>query len=642
LDKSISARRKAQQLARNGDLAGAVEELERILQAGEGDPYDFVFRGDLLARLLRFDEAVFAYEEAISAYERVGLYRNAIAICKKVLRTDPGRKRTHGRLGDLYSKEGLASDAVSHFLAYLDSAGAEATGEEFLETLERVADMAGQKPEVTLRVADLFVRVGREERASQMLLEIAEQTASHGAHEIAEELRARARAILPPPPGETPVPTTSEAQVEIAAFPVFETSSIESTSIRSASVGPTVIEPTSMGHVETRSIPSPAHGNGHESAAAEGEPSGNGFSPPDATEPGPIVIEIPDLEAEEPEADGFITISPEDAAATFDLSADPIPEFEIAPVAAQAQDEVAEDGFAAPQPSTLTEEGFENARERLERAIAEKDWVHARDIATSIHDEDPENLFALEKLVVVSRELGDTLAIVRFLVLLGDLKINEEELEASLDCFLKVMELDPENVTARRRLARFRDMNVPGSERITEECRNSIQALLETDGAKVSIKSQGGVETEEWFDLSALLQEFRDGAASQIDPNDAEGHYDLALSHHEMGLFEEAIEEFGIILGSKELSPDMELKARELRGECLERLERHREAIHEYRLALDVEELPESKRTPLRYRLACALEMVGECDEARSIFQSLSSGRTPFLDTRAHLERLGG
>jgi len=123
LDKSISARRKAQQLARNGDLAGAVEELDRVVQAGEGDPYDFVFRGDLLARLLRFDEAVFAYEEAISAYERVGLYRNAIAICKKVLRTDPARKRTHGRLGDLYSKEGLASDAVNHFLAFLDGAG---------------------------------------------------------------------------------------------------------------------------------------------------------------------------------------------------------------------------------------------------------------------------------------------------------------------------------------------------------------------------------------------------------------------------------------------------------------------------------------------------------------------------------------
>jgi tetratricopeptide (TPR) repeat protein len=219
LDKSIAARRKAQQLARSGDLEGAIDEMDRVLQAGETDPYDFVFRGDLLARMNRIDGAVSAYEEAVSAYERIGLYRNAIAICKKVLRTDASRKRTHGRLGDLYAKEGLTGDAVDHFLAYLDGAGDDATGEEFIEVLERVTQLAGQRPEVTLRVSDLLVRAGREEHAARILCEIADQAEAGGGIEIALELRARAAALLPSEPEIAPPPCEETAvEIVVTAF----------------------------------------------------------------------------------------------------------------------------------------------------------------------------------------------------------------------------------------------------------------------------------------------------------------------------------------------------------------------------------------------------------------------------------------
>ena len=47
--------------------------------------------------------------------------------------------------------------------------------------------------------------------------------------------------------------------------------------------------------------------------------------------------------------------------------------------------------------------------------------------------------------------MGDRLATVRYLILLGDLKINEEDLEGSLSCFLQVLDLDPGNATAHRR-----------------------------------------------------------------------------------------------------------------------------------------------------------------------------------------------
>ena len=84
MDKSMTARRKAQQLARDGMIDRAIEEMEQVLLTGEADPYDYVFQGDLMVRGGRPEEGVAAYDEAVSAYERVGLYRNAIAINRVV------------------------------------------------------------------------------------------------------------------------------------------------------------------------------------------------------------------------------------------------------------------------------------------------------------------------------------------------------------------------------------------------------------------------------------------------------------------------------------------------------------------------------------------------------------------------------
>jgi len=618
LDKSIAARRKAQQLARSGDLEGAIDEMDRVLQAGETDPYDFVFRGDLLARMNRLDGAVSAYEEAVSAYERIGLYRNAIAICKKVLRTDASRKRTHGRLGDLYAKEGLTGDAVDHFLAYLDGAGDDATGEEFIEVLERVTQLAGQRPEVTLRVSDLLVRAGREEHAARILCEIADQAEAGGGMEIALELRARAAALLPSEPEpEIALPPCEEAAVEIVV---------------------TAFEPEASG----TSDPQPIELATDMVDAGTGD---DGFA--ESAEENERESEDQAEEEDEEEADsGIVEIPLDDAPTGFEFA----PCGDAGPAATETPSpHVAAAGIAvavdAPSMSTCVADPVDShpmESSPLDIAIAAGDWPLAHDLATALHEENPEDLSVLEKLVVVSRELGDTLATVRALMLLGDLKINEEDLEGSLACFLQVLELDPENVTARRRMSRFREMNVAGADRIPEECTNSIQGLIETDGATVTVRDHGGVESEEWTDLTALLQEFRDGVGSQIAPGDAAGHYDLGLSHHGMGLYEEALEEFGAVLIAPGVGTQMALRSRELRGDCLQHLERHREAIHEYRAALEIEGRPEDERIPVRYRLACALEIVGETAVARRIFRELEGEVGSFLDTRAHLERLGG
>jgi tetratricopeptide (TPR) repeat protein len=606
LDKSMTARRKAQQLARDGMVDRAIDEMEQVLQCGETDPYDYVFQGDLMVRAGRTDDGVAAYDEAVSAYEKVGLYRNAIAISKKILRTSPGRVRTHWRLGDLFAKEGLMGDSVSHFLTFLDQGGGEASGEEFLETLERVAQVSGAKVEVTLRLAELYGRAGHDDRAARLLNQVADQAAAQGGFDIAQMLRERAAQVCPA--------DLDGSGVFRDESPTADTGADEA------------VDPFNSAY---QLVPESVNPSTMETARSPGAPVALEPNDPLALEPNePLTIET--------DADGCGGEDPADAEPVSPASSildapfiantggesEDVPTFVLTPIP---------DDPGAPDDPRVPE---------VRQALISGEWGTARALCEEMLESHPESVWPLEKLIAAVHQLGDTLATVRYLTLLGDLRINREDLEGALGCFLRVIEIEPENVTARRRLARFHEMGVPGAEQVPEAVHNSVQELIETKGATVAIRDQGGVESEEWIDLTALLQEFREGVRAQFGPEDAVGHYDLGLSHQEMGLYEEAIEEFDCVLACASADGDLTAKTRELRGLCLERLERMREAIFEYRAALEIPDSTDSRRIPVLYRLATALETVGDREEALQIFRQLSTAEEPFLDSAERCERL--
>lgn len=169
-----------------------------------------------------------------------------------------------------------------------------------------------------------------------------------------------------------------------------------------------------------------------------------------------------------------------------------------------------------------------------------------------------------------------------------------------------------------------------------------IRDLIEMDGAKVSVMEAEGAGSDEWVDLTSLVEKFRNGVSGQVKAEDFAGHYDLGLSHHEMGLFQEALEEFDQVLRVSDLPPGVEVKAREMRAICLRRLDRCSEAVEEYRRAIGIPGRSEQQSSALRYQMACALESAGELEEARGILRDLAREQEAPPETVEHLERLGG
>ena len=49
---------------------------------------------------------------------------------------------------------------------------------------------------------------------------------------------------------------------------------------------------------------------------------------------------------------------------------------------------------------------------------------------------------------------------------------------------------------------------------------------------------------DEEADFADMLRKFKQGVAENVDPEDYQSHYDLAIAFKEMGLLDEAIAEF--------------------------------------------------------------------------------------------------
>ena len=101
----------------------------------------------------------------------------------------------------------------------------------------------------------------------------------------------------------------------------------------------------------------------------------------------------------------------------------------------------------------------------------------------------------------------------------------------------------------------------------------------------------------------------------------------------EMELLDEAIESFEKASADERISPE----AREMWGRCLRKLERSAEAVDILRAGLA--HRPES--LGIRYELARAVEMTGDVDQARHLYESIIREDPNFEDAPQRIAALG-
>jgi len=165
----------------------------------------------------------------------------------------------------------------------------------------------------------------------------------------------------------------------------------------------------------------------------------------------------------------------------------------------------------------------------------------------------------------------------------------------------------------------------------------AITAALEHELLATELATPGpNPESEQ--SLEDVFAAFREHVATEIDGDDYRTHYDLGIAYKEMGLLDDAIEQFRRVLGS----PDLHADALAMFAVCLRDAGRFEDAARSYREAIDACRGDGDVLHSLRYELAEVLLVAGDGAGALVEFRKVLAGDPTFRDVRDRVEQLEG
>ena len=483
MDRSVAIKKKAQQLVQKGDVNGAIAEYEKLFEGGDKDPYDFIVVADMLAKRGSMQEAVRRYRQAIDEYAKTELYKNAIAVCKKILRISKEDLAIHRTLGELYAKEGLYGDAQIHYLEFAEGSIRRQDHDAALDVLDQVLHLSADNFDLSEKYVEIALRADQPERGGRELLRRAERAKLLGRLDEAESIRERvstlAPALLNAPPA-SPADAGPVAAADAAAR-----------------------GPVAAADAAARA-PSPDTGFEPSSRAIEREMAAPEESPPPAVEEAAAPAPAPAAHEAEPEH--------EDLARTY--------------LQAGNKDLAAEEYWKA-----------------SELAFFRGDPVRARELLSALLGVDPTHEAALRRLVDLTEQAGDRPAEARARFDLAEVYLAHEEWDLSRAEYMRCIEIDPENDRARGRVKRL-DALMNGAQ---PGGPVDLDALPdERPAASVRVREEQPAPGDALIDLEEIIDEFKAGVSERISGEDHESHYDLGMAYMEMGLYDEAIGEFQV------------------------------------------------------------------------------------------------
>jgi tetratricopeptide (TPR) repeat protein len=584
-------------LAQDGKIVDAIRTLEELVAGENIDPYDLVMMGDLCIRGGQAGDATGYYQRAVAAYRDSALNRNGIALCRKVLRAQPQEKSFVLMLAELCEREGLVLDAVSSYLDYADGLDpTTSTGNEpWLASLSRLRPRSA---DVVTRQAEQLVRWSRLREAVSLLRHGAEIASSEKDRSALTDMASQVAAL-----GKT---GDAGFDAELEAF--MDTDMAAPTTHSTALRAPSVQE------------------------LAE-------ISMPD---PGPMVLDGDAVLANGTGGHGQdLVLDP----SLLDGSRRPLElalpgdEFRRSPPASES--------LVEPTPTPLPRQTFGDLDEAVLsplRPSGPPALPGDADALQHVLEQDPTRIDAMEKLLECHELDGDILAAQEVRERLAQALLKHGDAEAALAVYEAYLKVEPTSRSVREqyeRLARQLGRTIePRTAAVADAPASSAgpkpSSLFNVRGlSSVEVRDdKSGVSADDMVDLGALLDEFREGLKSTMATADPRAHYDMGLSHFEMGLYEEAADAFE----SASHDPQFEPEAREMWGRCLRELGKFDDAVRVLRAGLALR--PES--LGVRYQLARALEGLGESEEAGRFYGSILREDPNFEDSAARLRALGG
>ncbi len=630
--------------------------------------------GDLFVRAGDLDAAVEHYEKAVDLYLEAFLPNNAIAVCKKIIRNVPDRHQAYLRMGQIRAEQGFIPDARTNFLTYAERMQQAGDLDEAFRALIEFCDLAPDETDTRIMVAEQMASHGRVDEAVEQLTVAYRHLVTKGRPEAAE-VEAKIRELKPDadldmetgaPVGGAPeddylatfgdvtpdagVSGTADEPAEVdAGLAGFEIATpadealegaVEEAAAEDAMELPTFDlgeETPEGGEEEAMELPTFDLGEETPEEGAEealelptfevGEEEAEGGEEE--------AMELPTFEVGEEEAEG----GEEEDVELPTFGWDDESEVDAGPVAAEAEDEVPSPmdmgAEAAEAPAAPSQDALEAAVE--EAAADEEEDLSIADVRARIQ-ESPDDVTLHQRFVELAYAEGDDALLAEaYLGLARTLEAAGEAARAQA-AYQQVLEADPGNEEAKEALARG-GAAVPVREVAAHEEYVDLGSLIlgdeeeKTTRFKVAYEEPSG---DEEADFAKMLSQFKQKVSENLDADDVKAHYDLGTAYKEMGLLDEAVEEFQAALRASA----NHLPTYEMLGQTFMEMGETTAALNTLSRALEVDYDIEDDLVGIYYYLARAHEDLGNTDEALRFYDKVFALDINFADVTERLRRL--
>lgn len=207
LEKLKDAARKHEQ---KEDWRRAIEVYQKAIVEFESghDPnpdlsiYNRV--GDLHMKANDPASAVQAYERAVDLYSDQGFLNNAIALCGKILRVNPGRIQAYLKLAQLHARKNVVIEAKKNLIEYLERMNQVHQLDEAFKALKAFADQFPGNQDIRLMLSELLRASSRTTEAREQLQKLTDDLEARGDSAGARKTRERLQAIGDEAPAPKP------------------------------------------------------------------------------------------------------------------------------------------------------------------------------------------------------------------------------------------------------------------------------------------------------------------------------------------------------------------------------------------------------------------------------------------------------
>lgn len=641
--------RKAERFVIERKFSQAIQEYEKLLQKDGEDPSLLNTIGDLHIRVQKTAKALEYFHKVAQIYLNSGFALRAIATYKKIHSLDPSDLSVNQNLAELFQKQGLNQDACRHLDILIGHYKQAGSLDEAMELMEKAVSLDPERPGNHLQLAQALCEKGDPSGAADHYMKAVQALLQKKQYE--RVIEASRQALL----SADFRGTLGDAHAQAADYLSRLDEADEALNRSLDEEGPFLPLTFALAMVAERKgemsrasrLLDELVEKGHTDEAIQEAIKRLQAASFLDSESAASDRQTPQEAAQQPPASSDVNeqefdFSSEDWSQQEELEESPfhpagtVEEFQLEDEQGPAESTQQEDsglslasgsqGFElGADDDGLFEADFEAGQEALElqdgQPLSEE---------SEAEDEEPP---ADELDEYATGSLEEALEEADFYLKLG---FQEEATRV-----LKVLLRDhPEDERVVRRAKK-----IPGLAPAAPAKRPSVspgQKVAQFDRQiddALDVLFEGGEEDVPPEDEVLRYDVQKSGQPRGKDPK---VHYDLGLAYKEMGLVEDAIQEFLSavkLLDREEHIPQRILCCSTLANSYLQ-LDRYDDAIQWAREGLTIEKMKEFEWKALQYDLGCALESKEEFESALEVFREITGRDKNYRDVPARIERL--